>query len=76
MTPHIKNNHDYLVEIKIGANSWFWCLIYKNTVMAVGKKYYTKKQSAKRAFENMFGVVLKTKQRFGDGEYRETYNIF
>lgn len=76
MIPNIRTNHDYFVETKIGANSWFWSLIYKNTVIAVGKKYYVKKSGAKRAFENMFGVVLKTKQCFGDGEYRETYNIF
>lgn len=76
MIPAITNNLDYFVEIKLGANSWFWSLIYRDTVYATGRKPYTTKSSAKRAFEKMFGVLLVVKHCYGKGEYRITYNIF
>jgi len=73
--PSIVTVPEYLVEIKVGAQQWFWSLLYRDTIYATGKKGYTTKSSAKKAFENMFGVGLVTKQYFGKGEYRETFHI-
>ena len=72
----IAENPAYFVEVKVASSNWFWSLIYRGTTVAVGKKGYTTKNSAKRAFENMFEVKLVTRQYFGKGIYRETYNIF
>jgi len=73
--PSIVTVPEYSVEIKVEAQQWFWSLLYRDTVYATGKKLYTTKASAKKVFENMFGVELTTKQYFGKGEYRETYHI-
>jgi len=71
----LKANPDYFVEIKQSSFMWFWSIIRKDTCYAIGKKYYIHKDSAKRAFENLFGVKLVTKHFYGKGSYRQTYNI-
>jgi len=73
--PSIVTVPEYSVEIKVGVQQWFWSLLYRGTVYATGRKGYTVKTSAKKAFENMFGVELVTEQYFGRGSYRETYRI-